>query len=1141
MRSIIEKLRDPRVGYEERTEIMLAILGEAAMIIALIFDILVGESKVEIIALIVMCVAVVLVTALTTHFQKIKLGLILQVVGLVVILLPILFFFGGGLQGGGIFWIIFSYMFIGMSLTGGLRLLLMLYLTVETVAAFYIWELRPDLIHQHTQRAYLTDALVSILLVGMSTYAMLWYQKFIFATENKRAQEEAKRVEELNRSQNRFFSSMSHEIRTPINSILGLNEIILRQDDISDEVRKDSMNIQGSGRMLLSLINDILDFSKIEAGKMDIVPVNYKVSSLVSEMVNMIWLKAEEKGLKLQVEVDPSIPSELFGDEIRIRQILINLLNNAVKYTKEGSVTLHIEKEKECDDKILLMLTVSDTGMGIKQEALPHLFDVFRRDDEEKNRRIEGTGLGLSIVKQLVDLMDGTITVNSIYTQGSTFTVSLWQAVANTETVGNLNIENFGNDGKGRKYESSFVAPEAKVLIVDDNEMNLEVETKLLAETNILIETAASGLDALKKTAVTHYDVIFLDHLMPEMDGIECLMRIRKQREETNIETPIVVLTANAGAENKELYMQSGFDAILLKPVSGKALEDTLLRLLPEEKVQRKADDLIRREMNTAKGYRRKVPVLITSSSMCDIPAEVIRNLQLDIIPFYVHTDKGVFWDNMEADSDELVQFLKEGRGTIKSEPPTVDEFEAFFEERLKRAHRIIHIAITASVSHEYERALRAAKSFENVTVINSECLSGSTGLLVLLGARMVQQNQSADQILAVLNYMKRRISTAFIVGSTEHMMRGGLITERMNRIMTILNLRPSLVVNNDKFGLDHIFMGKTENCHKRYIRRVLSRCENPDLDVIFVSYVDLSEEQLEWIAQEIRKYHKFEHIVMQKASAAIAANCGPGSFGLLFMEEKRNDGYTISNLLPSEVCFGQEVDYADDDYDEENEESESFDTSVENSLFASIQKVETENSRYAGLQGIHAEEAIKNSGSEEAFASVLKIFYDSIEQKKAEIEGFYDSENWKDYTIKVHALKSSAKLVGALELAQDAQRMEDAGKAEDIAFIREHHESLMQAYANFREVLKGEFAQDATQEDMPEKPVADSALMESVYEVFAEAAEAMDCDALEETLKEMEAYSVPESEALLYEELKKCADNLDYEGIINALQKKNG
>ena len=254
-----------------------------------------------------------------------------------------------------------------------------------------------------------------MIMVGLLTSVLLMFLNRMYEEENALTQQQKKEIEELNQAENNFFSSMSHEIRTPINTIIGLNEITLR-GDIPDEVAENARNIQGASKLLLTLINDILDISKIKSGKMEIVNASYETGTLFSEIVNMIWIKAKEKGLEFKLYVDPSIPSMLCGDEVRIKQVLINLLNNAVKYTSEGSVTLSVRCERQGVNRVRVWYSVEDTGQGVKKENLPYIFNAFRRVDEEKNRHIEGTGLGLSIVQQLVELMGGEISVNSVYT-----------------------------------------------------------------------------------------------------------------------------------------------------------------------------------------------------------------------------------------------------------------------------------------------------------------------------------------------------------------------------------------------------------------------------------------------------------------------------------------------------------------------------------------------------------------------------------------------------------------------------------------------------------------------------------------------------------------------------------------------------
>ena len=541
--------------------------------------------------------------------KKIKQARIMLAIILSLIFLPAMFFTNGGINGGTPIWLILGGYYMVLILDGNMRRLMCAQGAVILLVCWIISYYHPEYVLQFSRWGSFFDSYVALIIVSFVLAVVTVFQTRLYQREVRLSNEKTRELEAMNKAQSRFFSSMSHEIRTPINTVLGFNELILRQADASDEIRKDAMNIQGAGKLLLTLINDILDVSKIEAGKMEIVPTDYSVASLLSEIVNIIWLKAEKKGLQFNVDIDPDVPATLYGDEVRIKQVLINLLNNAVKYTNEGSIGLHMECEHLDDGDVLLNISVSDTGIGIKAEALPNLFDVFRRQDEERNRHIEGTGLGLSIVKNLVELMDGQVRVNSVYSQGSSFEVSIRQGVSSGNSVGNLNISNIRDISALEKFEHSFTAPGARILIVDDNEMNLEVEGKLLEGTDMVVDLASSGQEALGYTLYNRYDVILMDHLMPEMNGIECFEKIRNQKGGMNIDVPIIAFTANAGSEMVELYNRTGFDGYLVKPVSGHELEAMLLLHLPKDKVVSSANlemtDSLRD--TTSRYYKKKL------------------------------------------------------------------------------------------------------------------------------------------------------------------------------------------------------------------------------------------------------------------------------------------------------------------------------------------------------------------------------------------------------------------------------------------------------------------------------------------------------------------------------------------------------
>ncbi|MBR3305648.1 MAG: response regulator [Lachnospiraceae bacterium] len=602
---------------------------------------------------------------------------------------------------------------------------------------------------------------------------------------------EAKAVaEEASRAKSDFLANMSHEIRTPINAVLGMNEMILRESS-DDAITTYASNIRTAGNSLLGIINDILDFSKIEAGKIEIIPVEYSLPSVISDLVNMIRSRADDKGIHLQTEFDPGLPRGLFGDEVRIKQIITNLLSNAVKYTEKGTVTFGMGYEDTEDAEfILLKVYVKDTGIGIKQEDIEKLYLEFTRIEEKRNRNIEGTGLGMSITKNLLQMMDSELKVESVYGEGSTFSFSVKQRVTDRQPLGDYEFSVRQQLADMKKYRESFKAPDARVLVVDDNDMNLMVFKSLIKQTGVQTVTADSGDEGIALTMKEHYDLIFLDHMMPVKDGIETLREIRENAENPNRNTPTICLTANAISGAKEEYMAAGFDDYISKPIDPDRLEELMMALLPE--------------------------------------------------------------------------------------------------------------------------------------------------------------------------------------------------------------------------GL-----------------------------------------------------------VMKQST---------GEFGT---EEEAGD-------LPAEL---------------------------------------------KALAGgpIDVNEGLKNSGTADSYVSLLKIFYDSIPQKAEEINGFYERDAVKDYTIKVHALKSSARIIGAAELGEQAQELENAGKSGDTGYIRSHHEEFMSEYLKFRELLSPLFPEDVGNSRRPE---AGADLMALVMEEIRTAAADMDCDRLEDIFDEMGAYSIPEDSRELYEKLKAAADEYDYEKI---------
>ncbi len=636
---------------------------------------------------------------------------------------------------------------------------------------------------------------------------------YVFVLFDMNAAEEAKvEAQSENQAKTAFLANMSHEIRTPINAVLSMNEMIQRECE--DETILDySDGIKTAGNTLLGLVNDILDFSKIEAGKMEIHPVDYDISSLIGDLVNMIRLRADEKGLQLFLDFDESLPKILRGDELRLKQVITNILTNAVKYTRKGWVTFAIEYEKipEVDDQIILDVSVKDTGIGIKEEELDRIFSEFYRVEEKRNSNIEGTGLGMNITKRLLEMMDSRLEVESTYGDGSTFSFRIRQGVVKWDPLGDFEKSYHNVLAARSSYRKKFTAPDAKMLMVDDYPMNLLAFKNLTKETLVQVDTADDGNAALVMMRKKKYDLIFMDHLMPNKDGIETLRELRKEPENPNYQTRMICLTANAISGAREQYIAAGFDDYLTKPINPDQLESMMIEYLPKE----------------------------------------------------------------------LVEIAKE-------EP----------------------------------------------------------------------QGSDAD--------------------------------------------------------------GKTD-----------------------------------------------------------------GSLG---KDERTGQSERIPEAL--QPLVGQEL----------------IDVSL----------------------------GLKQNGTGEMYRSTLKIYYESLEETARELERFLAEEDFDNYTTKVHALKSGLRLIGAKELGEEAQQLENAGKVREPEYIRTHHVPFLAECRKLKALLTSVCVEEKTSDE--EKPVADPTLLKEMYSEIKTAAGERSSEDLEAIFAEMDRYRMPEEHRALYENLKAAADNFESEKILSLI-----
>ncbi len=450
---------------------------------------------------------------------------------------------------------------------------------------------------------------VIILLVSLvfaAVLSLLTVRPFIRLQEE--LFEEKVHAETANKAKSEFLANMSHEIRTPINAVLGMNEMIIRQQqevsdlnftnpDAAEEALKSigsyAADVKRAGNNLLAIVNNILDFSKIEEGRMDVVETPYQLCNLLHDLNNMIIFRAGDKGLDFDMDVDRTLPNDLSGDEIRVRQILMNILTNAVKYTDKGSVKLTVKGEKQGDGNIILSFAVRDTGIGIRPEDMDKVFTKFERLELERNGTIEGTGLGLAITKRLLEAMNGDITVESEYGKGSVFTVIIPQKVLSGMPVGNFREQFETRSLEKTSYSESFRAPMARILAVDDTITNLVVVVNFLKKTEMKVDTASSGAEAIDKARNTTYDVILMDQMMPYMTGTETLHHIRENKDGPSSNAPVICLTADAVIGARERYLEEGYSDYMSKPVDGRALERMIMKFLPKYKIETVEEDAV--------------------------------------------------------------------------------------------------------------------------------------------------------------------------------------------------------------------------------------------------------------------------------------------------------------------------------------------------------------------------------------------------------------------------------------------------------------------------------------------------------------------------------------------------------------------
>lgn len=879
---LYQLLFNEKLDIKERLFRIILLSGTVSVGLAILQGLTLVNAENLMIIYIIMFGTFVSAFILTFKYRNMELSSTILGIVIVVLVLPFIFLKGGGVNSGASLWLCLGifYVFIMFS---GKKLLFFLSLTILIdIGCYVVAYYNPEIVEElATPFEKYFDSNFAVIIVGLTVGSVLKFQVRLFEKERKIKEQQQEELEALSKSKDTFFASMSHEIRTPINAIVGLNELILRENP-SEEIQEYAKNIQNASKMLLTLVNDILDLSQLEIHKMELFETEYSVSALFHDVVDVIRVRMAEKDLEFQVQISERIPMKLLGDERRIKQILMNLLSNAVKYTESGMVTLNCEFELVSDEKIRMIISVADTGVGIHKEEMEHLFDAFRRVSSEKNHGIEGSGLGLSITKQLVDLMGGEITVDSIYTQGSEFRVAFEQKIVDASPMGEFVITSSAKK-KTAYYTKSFEAPEARVLVVDDDDLSLVITSKLLQETKITVDTANNADECLKKTEKYSYDLILMDYMMPTMDGGSLLKEIRKQEAGLCREADVVLLSANVAEEKKNEYILLGFDGVLEKPIDAQRLELEVLKHIPEDMIEyrRDKDQNLQRQYFVSRATKKRKRIYITSDGVCDLPAEFLEEYDIRLIDLYISTENGRFRDTKEIDIYNLSRYLSEENSTAYSLSPTVEDYERFFAEVLMEADDVIYYSMAKGSGRCYENATEAAKGFSRVHIVDSAHISSGQGLLVLHAAKLASEGATVAQILEESETVKGKIHSCFILPSANILYQKGFTDQITAKICDLFQLHPVLGTLNSKITVRGVRVGKLEKVWKKFIRFHLGNSSKTDDRIIFVVYAGCSVKQQEIILDEIKRCMKFKQIIFTPASTASTCNSGLESMGI--------------------------------------------------------------------------------------------------------------------------------------------------------------------------------------------------------------------------------------------------------------------
>ncbi len=961
------------------------------------------------------------------------------------------------------------------------------------------------------------------------------------------------RAESADKAKSSFLANMSHEIRTPINAILGLNEMILRESG-ERETLGYAADIQTAGKTLLSLVNDILDFSKVEEGKMEILPAEYDLSLLINDLVNMIRTRAEDKGLRLEVQVQKDIPQILFGDEIRIRQCALNMLTNAVKYTEKGSVTLAVDYEETGENVILLKFRVTDTGIGLKPADMARLFAPFARIEESRNRSIEGTGLGMNITKNLLDLMNSELKVESVYGEGSTFSFALEQPVVRWVPIGEFTGRFETSAVRRKAYHEAFRAPQARILVVDDMPVNLTVIKGLLKKTQVKVETATSGYEAVEKASRQKYDVIFVDHMMPGMDGIETLGELKKLPGSDT--TSYIALTANAISGSREKYFEAGFSDYLPKPVDGQKLEVMLMDHLPPEKLQTSeaekpvepnasvvmtitGDEILSDQIRDAIGGIFRVEVCQDGASaveraealspdliLLDVRLgemsgfEVLRAMKRNAathnIPIVLMTDE----ENTET---EELGFRNGASDLIR---------KAYLKDALpRRSKRIIELdRVQADLQNEIKRQIRRTEQLGREMM---RTLSKSAD------AKDHYTRGHSGRVAAYAAEIARRMGKSGL--KQEQVYEMGLLHDigKIEVSEEVLN-KPELTGEDFTQIKHHTLIGSDILRSITEMPELAQGARSHHERYDGTGYPDgLKGEDIPEVARILCIADSYDAMTSSRAyslpmtQAAVRAEIERCS-GTQFDPEIAK---IMLQMIDEDTGFVMNERMADINVWKKHDRQWSFAGQADADDVEALRPDE-EAAAQSGMlpdwlyhtEEIDVSQGLRFCGSEETYLDTLQIYAKTSASFADEIGACHAAGDIANVAVKVHALKSTSRAVGAEKIGALAEKLEMAGKAGDTQTLDEELYGLLARYRALGQRLMPLVGEEGS-DDSELPPISDEQLHKT-YAMIRSLLDEFEYDRAAEMIGSLSGYRLPEGEDIRRDEMRHAAENFEWDRI---------